>query len=213
MPQTTRAASRRKTSASKAGPASTARSNGAERATKRSGKPAKAPKSATSAKLDRAARASTKPSGSKPSGSKASGSKSSGLKTQQSDASVAQFLRGVADPTRRADCERLVKLMSRISGAPPKMWGASIVGFGTFHYKYASGREGDWPPIAFSPRKKDLTIYASPGLDHYKAELARLGTFTRGVSCLYVKRLADIDLPTLEMVLTDAFRKLTTPKA
>lgn len=172
-------------------------------------KPAKAPTATKSTTPDRAAKASTKSSGAKSTRSNASRSKSSGLKTRQNNASVVQFLRGVADEARRADCQRLVELMSRISGVPPKMWGTSIVGFGTFHYKYASGREGDWPPIAFSPRKKDLTIYASPGLDLYKAELARLGTFTRGVSCLYVKRLADIDLLTLEVVLADSFRKLT----
>lgn len=139
--------------------------------------------------------------------------RSSGPKTVQTEASVARFLGAVADATRRADCQRLVELMSRISNAEPKMWGASIVGFGSYRYKYASGREGDWPPIAFSPRKKDLTIYAAPGLDHYAKELSRLGTFTRGVSCLYVKALADIDLAALERILTDSYRKLTASKS
>ncbi len=134
---------------------------------------------------------------------------SPGLKTTVNDAPVKTFLARATTGARLADCHRLLELMTKVSGATPKMWGASIVGFGTYRYKYASGREGDWPPIAFSPRKRDLTIYATPGLDNYHDQLAQLGTFTRGVSCLHVKQLDDIDLGVLEEILRDSFRRLT----
>lgn len=134
---------------------------------------------------------------------------SSGPKTTANDASVQAFLGRAAESGRLADCQRLLELMTRASGAPAKMWGASIVGFGSYRYKYASGRQGDWPPIAFSPRKRDLAIYAAPSLDRYAAQLARLGTFTRGVSCLHVKQLNDIDLDILADILRDSFGRLT----
>ena len=82
--------------------------------------------------------------------------------------------------------------MAEVTGVPPRMWGNAIVGFGTFHYRYASGREGDWPPVGLSPRKQALTIYLSAGVDRYADRLGRLGPHSTGKSCLYVKRLTDV---------------------
>ena len=114
------------------------------------------------------------------------------LKTQQNDASVTDFLNGV-DEKRRDDCFALLELMEEVTGAPAKMWGTSIVGFGDYHYKYASGREGDWMVTGFSPRKQNLTLYIMAGFDRYEELLAKLGKHSTGVSCLYIKRLSDVD--------------------
>ena len=114
-------------------------------------------------------------------------------KTQANDASVADFLAAVPDPTRRADCLAVAELMREVTGAEPRMWGPSIVGFGRYRYRYASGREGEWPLAAFSPRKQNLTLYVLTGFDGEDALLARLGKHTTGTSCLYLKRLADVD--------------------
>jgi hypothetical protein len=121
------------------------------------------------------------------------------LKTKATDASVAKFLKGIKDEDARADCEALAKLMRRATGSKPRMWGPSIVGFGSYHYKYASGREGDWFLAGFSPRKQSLTLYCMGGLD---ADLMKkLGRHKVGGSCLYIKRLADVDVPTLEKLV------------
>lgn len=114
-------------------------------------------------------------------------------KTRPTAESVDDFIDRQADPDRRQDCRDLVALMSAASGAAPAMWGGSIVGFGRYHYRYASGREGEWPVIGFSPRKGDLSLYLMPGVDRFPALLARLGRHRTGKSCLYVRRLADID--------------------
>ncbi len=115
------------------------------------------------------------------------------LKTKLNDASVADFLNTVEDVQKRKDCLELVELMKEITGEDPKMWGDSIVGFGTYHYKYASGREGDWMQVGFAPRKQSLTLYIMSGFSRYEALMKDLGTFKTGKSCLYVKRLSDVD--------------------
>lgn len=119
------------------------------------------------------------------------------LKTKPTGADVTAFLNGVADEQKRRDCFTLVEMMRAATGAEPKMWGDAIVGFGTEHYRYASGREGDWPLIGFSPRKQNLTLYLMYGFEQHGDLLAKLGKHTTGKACLYVKRLSDVDMPTL----------------
>ena len=129
-------------------------------------------------------------------------------KTQPTDADPRAFIAGVEDEQKRADCEVLLEMMERVSGEPPVMWGDSIVGFGSYHYKYASGREGDHLLTGFSPRKANLTIYIMPGFKKYEDELSRLGKHKNSVSCLYVKRLSDIDLDILEPMVADSVRRM-----
>jgi hypothetical protein len=123
------------------------------------------------------------------------------LKTTENSASVQQFLDGVADEAKRADSWRLVAMMAAATGTEPKMWGASIVGFGSYHYKYESGHEGDACLLGFSPRKAEFSIYLSCRLDRHAQQLAKLGKHRAGKGCLYVKRLADVDLKVLEALL------------
>ena len=118
-------------------------------------------------------------------------------KTKPTDASVEAFLNAVPDEKKRADSFRVLEIMREVSGEAPQMWGDAIVGFGTSHYTYASGREGDWPLIGFSPRKASLTLYITSDFDRYGDLLGRLGKFTTGKSCLYIKRLSDVDEATL----------------
>ena len=129
-------------------------------------------------------------------------------KTTRNQASVADFLAAVADPQRRADAEAVTALMAEVTGAEPTMWGSSIVGFGSYHYRYATGREGDWPAIGLSPRKQSLTIYLSAGFAGYSELLARLGPHSTGKSCLYIKRLSDVDDDTLRALVDGGFRDL-----
>jgi hypothetical protein len=119
------------------------------------------------------------------------------LKTKANEGSVEAFLRGVEDPKQREDAFGVLKLMQEVTGEPPRMWGSSMVGFGSYHYKYASGREGDWFVTGFSPRRGSLTLYIVPNLDQHGALLQKLGKFKTGKGCLYIKRLDDVDLPTL----------------
>lgn len=126
------------------------------------------------------------------------------LKTTETSAPVQQFLDAVADEAKRADSWKLVEMMAKATGAEPKMWGPSIVGFGSYHYKYESGHEGDMCVLGFSPRKAALSLYLSCRLDRHAALLAKLGRHTAGKGCLYVKRLADVDLKVLERLLAEA---------
>ncbi len=119
------------------------------------------------------------------------------LKTKPTDQNVETFLNSIADDKKRQDCLAILALMEQVMGAPPQMWGDSIVGFGSYHYKYASGREGDWFLTGFSPRKQNITLYIMAGFDQYDALLKKLGKFKTGKACLYIKKLEDIDLPTL----------------
>lgn len=126
----------------------------------------------------------------------------SDLKTRPTALSVEAFIDAVDDEQKRADCRVVADLMAEITGAEGVMWGSSIVGFGGYHYRYASGREGDFFEAGFSPRKRALTIYVMAGFAEYDDLLARLGMHTTGKSCLYVKRLADVDLDVLREMLT-----------
>ena len=127
-------------------------------------------------------------------------------KTKPTNQSVKEFLNEIPDPERRADCFAVAKMMEEITGEKPKMWGPSIVGFGTHHYKYASGREGDWPISAFSPRKRDLTVYLMVGFDKNTELMEKLGKHSTGKSCLYIKRLSDIDVPTLRKLIKESVK-------
>ncbi len=119
------------------------------------------------------------------------------LKTQKNDASVEEFLDSVANERKRQDSYAILELMQDVTGEEPAMWGTSIVGFGSYHYKYASGRENEWFLVGFSPRKQNLTLYIMSGFDDYESLLADLGKYKTGKSCLYINKLEDVDLPTL----------------
>lgn len=127
-------------------------------------------------------------------------------KTRKTTASVAAFIEGIADESRRKDCKTVLKLMKGATGATPKMWGPSIVGFGDWHYKYASGREGDWFLAGFSPRKDSLSLYIIPNLDAHARHLKKLGKYTTGKSCLYIKRLAEVDQAVLKRLVEDGVK-------
>jgi len=129
-----------------------------------------------------------------------------GNKTVPTDAGVEKFLSGLADERQRQDSLKLVELMKQVTGLEPKMWGSSIVGFGSYHYKYASGREGDTILAGFSPRKQALTLYNMNGFARLDELLGRLGKHTTGKGCLYIKRLDDVDLPTLKTLLEESFK-------
>lgn len=126
------------------------------------------------------------------------------LKTKKTEESVDNFLNGIADEQRRNDCIAVLALMKAATKAEPKMWGSSIVGLGHLHYRYASGREGDWFTLGFSPRKEALTLYLAGGIEAHTALLAKLGKHKTGKGCLYIKRLEDIHLPTLKALLKAA---------
>lgn len=130
------------------------------------------------------------------------------LKTARTTASVNRFLGTVTDPDRRADCLTVLKIMKRVTRADPAMWGTSIVGFGSYHYCYASGREGDWPLTGFSPRKQALTIYIMAGFTRYPQIMKKLGKHSTGSSCLYIKRLEDVDLAVLEELIRESVRHI-----
>src|SRR5215216_2915334 len=130
------------------------------------------------------------------------------LKTKPTEASVKEFLNQIPDKERREDCFAVAKIMKEITGEKPKMWGPSIVGFGTYHYKYASGREGDWPITGFSPRKKDLTLYMMMGFEKHADLMKQLGKHSVGKSCLYIKRLSDVDVPTLRKLIKKSVKEL-----
>ena len=116
-----------------------------------------------------------------------------GLKTKPTRSSVTAYIKSIKDYKRRKDCIAVMAMMRQITGKPPKMWGTSIVGYGNYHYKYKSGREGDWFITGFAPRKQNLTIYIMPGFSKYSNIMKNLGKYKLGVSCLYIKSLADVD--------------------
>ena len=122
----------------------------------------------------------------------------SDLKTQPTREDAEAFLESVADTQRREDSLKLLAFMNKVTGEEPVMWGTSIVGFGKYRYKYASGREGDWPKVAFAPRKQALTLYITDRMEENQDLLSKLGTFKTSVGCIYVKKLDDIDLNVLE---------------
>lgn len=124
-------------------------------------------------------------------------------KTKPTTVSVDSYLAAIADDTRREDCHTLTAVMQRLSGHEPTMWGTSIVGFGTYHYKYASGHEGDSCLVGYSSRKGDISVYLLAGYetDETRALLAQLGRHKIGKACLYIRRLSDVQLPVLEQLI------------
>ena len=124
-------------------------------------------------------------------------------KTRQTDVSVDEFLGAVSDPGRREDANRVRAMMERISGYPAKMWGPSIVGFGRYHYRYESGHEGESARIGFSPRARELVLYLVGGFPRHQPLMDRLGKYKTGKSCLYVKRLSDVDETVLEQLIAE----------
>ena len=135
------------------------------------------------------------------------------LKTQPTSRSVESFLKTITDKCRRADCFAVLKLMKGITKAQPRMWGPSIVGFGSYHYKYESGREGEWFQAGFSPRKDSLTLYIMSGFARHDALMKKLGKHKTGKSCLYIKRLADVDMKVLTELIEESIRHVAQTKA
>ena len=127
------------------------------------------------------------------------------LKTQKNDDSVDEFLSSIQDDRKREDSRSLVALMERVTGQSPRMWGSSIVGFGDRHYLYASGREGDWFRVGFSPRKQSLTLYVMEYVSDNDPLLDRLGAYTTGKACIYIRRLDDIDLGVLDRLVERSY--------
>jgi hypothetical protein len=125
-------------------------------------------------------------------------------KTKETDASVESYLSAIPDEARRKDCEALAKLMAKATKHPPKMWGSSIVGFGSYHYKYESGREGDMCLVGFSSRKSDISVYGLMAAPSHEELIPKLGRHKAGKGCLYLKSLSDIDLKVLEKLIADA---------
>ena len=130
------------------------------------------------------------------------------LKTKPNDQDVEAFLNGVEDEDKRQACFTVLKIMQDVTGADPKMWGDSIVGFGTYRYKYASGREGEWMLTGFAPRKRNLTLYIMSGFDEYDALLADLGKYSTGKSCLYIKKIEDVDLDVLRELVDQSVKHM-----
>jgi hypothetical protein len=134
-------------------------------------------------------------------------------KTKPTEVSVAAFINAIADSTRRADAKALVKLMQNAAGERPKMWGPSIIGFGNYHYRYDSGRQGDAPLIGFSPRKAASVLYGLIGSSDSRALLPKLGKHTTGKGCLYIKKLSDVDQQVLEAMAAKSLAALRARKA
>ena len=127
-------------------------------------------------------------------------------KTKPTKASVTDFVNSIESPERRSDVRKVAAMMRRATGKRAKMWGSSIVGYDEYHYKYASGREGDFMITGYSPRKQALTVYIMPGFDGFKSEMSKLGKYKTGRSCLYIKRLSDVDEKVLERLITKSVK-------
>lgn len=129
-------------------------------------------------------------------------------KTQPTRKSVGEFLATIENNTRRNDAHTLLDLMERVTGETATMWGPSIIGFGSYHYKYESGREGDAPMVGFSPRKQNMVLYIMLGFKPYDEKLERLGKHSTGKSCLYVNKLADVDMDVVEEMVADCYAEM-----
>jgi hypothetical protein len=129
-------------------------------------------------------------------------------KTKQTKASVDKFIKAIKDENIRKDCYTIIKIMKSVTKEEPKMWGPSIIGFGTYHYKYASGREGDMCIAGFSPRKQNLTVYLDPGFEKQKALLEKLGKHKTSKVCLYIKSLKDVDVKILKELIANSVNGL-----
>lgn len=123
------------------------------------------------------------------------------VKTRRNDASVTAYLKSIEDRARRADAKRIASMMRKATGATPRMWGSSIVGYGSYHYRYESGREGEWILTGFSARKQSLVVYVMPGFRTFTALMKRLGHYKTGKSCLYIKSLDDVDSKILQTII------------
>jgi hypothetical protein len=134
-------------------------------------------------------------------------------KTRPTSSSVTAFLNKIRDKQVRDDCFALLEMMRAASKAEPVMWGSAIVGFGTYHYVYESGREGDTSVIGFSPRKQNITLYLMGGLQNIEAELSKLGKHKTGKGCLYIKSLADVNAAVLQKIFAKAFKEAQRKKA
>lgn len=130
------------------------------------------------------------------------------LKTKLNKASVTKFLNSIKDETKRKDAFTIMKIMQKVTKEKPMMWGSSIVGFGSYHYKGASGREGDWMLTGFSPRAQNLTLYIMPGFERYDALLKKLGRYKTAKSCLYIKRLEDVDASVLAKLIAEGVKQM-----
>lgn len=128
------------------------------------------------------------------------------LKTKKNEASVIDFLNSIENPTRRQDGFTILSMMKEITGLEPVMWGDSMVGFGSLDYTYASGHSGTWFRVGFSPRKQNLTLYLMNGIDEYTGLLQRLGKHKTGKGCLYINKLADVDMGVLKEMITKSAR-------
>jgi len=129
-------------------------------------------------------------------------------KTKQTKASVDKFIDAIKDESIQSDCYKIIKIMKSVTKEEPKMWGPSIIGFGSYHYKYESGREGDMCIAGFSPRKQNLTIYLMPGFETQQAHLKKLGKYKTGKVCLYVKSLNDIDVKVLKEMISQSVKEM-----
>ena len=134
--------------------------------------------------------------------------KNAEVKTKVNEASVEGFLNSVADEQAHKDCFEILKMMKQVTKEEPKMWGASIVGFGSYHYKGASGREGDWMLIGFSPRKQNLTLYLMHGFEVHKELLKKLGKHKTSMGCLYIKNLDDVDKKVLKELVAESVKRM-----
>ncbi len=130
------------------------------------------------------------------------------LKTKKTSASVAAYLNAITDKQKRSDCKAVAKMMRDATGKRARMWGGSLVGYGSYDYKYASGREGTWFICGFSPRAQNITIYIMPGFSDFKKLMNKLGKYKTGKSCLYIKKLEDVDQKTLEELITGSVKKM-----
>jgi hypothetical protein len=135
------------------------------------------------------------------------------LKTQPNDQNVEDFLNSVADGTKRQDSFTILELLKQITGSEPVMWGDSIIGFGSYHYKYAIGREADWFLTGFSPRKRSLTLYIMSGFEGYDKLLGKLGKYSTGKSCLYIKVLEDVDQDVLRELVSKSVQHMIETNA
>ncbi len=135
------------------------------------------------------------------------------LKTKLTDASVEAFLNTLEDESKRKDAQTILQMMQDVTGEAPRMWGNSIVGFGSYRYKYASGKEGDWMLTGFSPRKQNLTLYIMSGFEINADIMSRLGKHTTGKGCLYIKKLKDVDQSVLRELITQSVEHMRTNKS
>jgi len=126
------------------------------------------------------------------------------VKTKKNEGDVIAFLNSVENEKRRSDSFQMLEMMKELTGKEPEMWGGSIIGFDSYHYVYASGKEGDWPIVGFSPRKQSLTLYIMTGFDRYEELMEKLGKYKTGKSCLYIKKLEDVEESVLRALIQES---------